>query len=51
MIENLDKYESIVAHRHIENFEKLNNLPIILQNTNRLNKHMKNSNIANYKIT
>ncbi|CAG9330827.1 unnamed protein product [Blepharisma stoltei] len=46
----LDEEPYMFLWNHMETMHLTNVLPKILQNTNRLNKHMKNSNIANYKI-
>ncbi len=51
VFEFVDAKGMILAREHLENFNRIEELPKILSNTNRLNKHMKNSNIANFNIS
>lgn len=46
----IDDEKFLIQHDHVMTIHKTKELPKILQNTNRLNKHMKNSNIANFEI-
>ena len=54
----MDKFSRMVGHDkyfclwdHIQSLTMYRELPNILENTNRINKHVKNSNIANYNIS
>ena len=46
----IDDEKFLIQWNHVSTILQTKELPKILKNTNRLNKHMKNSNIANYQI-